>query len=397
MEATVATLESRVEVTTIPLSAFAGAGPDAQAVDAAIRRICRSQAMPGRVRVTFEREPEFSLGCRAAGDDCQILVARAVGSAGGSDAETSSQIAGVACRSVRRLFVNGAEQRLGYLSQLRVDRKFQGRWLVSRGFRALRALHDADPLPAYLTAIVEGNREATGVLLKNRRKSFPVLCSVAELRTLAISVAAGKHAPRCGASISSACDADASEIAAFLRREGARRQFFPAHTEDSLRALAAFGLRLEDFLVARSASGEIAGVIALWDQSSYKQTVVRGYSGWLRAAAPLLNWSAPWTGRSAMPRPGEKLRSAYAAFVCIANDEAPIFRALLAETLNVARRRGFTHVLLGMDARDPLLPVAQRFKHISYPSRLYLAEWTEGETFHEQLDDRPVYADIATL
>jgi hypothetical protein len=397
MGATVATAESRVEVAAIPLSAFTGAGPDTQALDAGIRRMCRSQAMPGRVRVTFEREPEFSLGCRAAGDDCQILVARAEPAVRARSAGSFGQVVGVACRSVRRLFVNGIEQRLGYLSQLRVEPEFQGRWLVSRGFRALRALHDADPLPAYLTAIVEGNREATGVLLENRRKGFPVFRSVAELRTLAISVSVSKVAAPRGGWISAACETETSEIAAFLRCEGRRRQFFPAHTADSLRALASFGLRMEHFLVGRRASGEIAGVIALWDQSSYKQTVVQGYSGWLRAAAPLLNWSAPWTGRSFLPRPGDKLQSAYAAFVCVANDDSQVFGALLAETLNSARRRGFTHVLLGMDARDPLLPVAQNFGHISYPSRLYLAEWPEGGTFHEQLDDRPVYADIATL
>jgi len=392
MEAAGTTKEFRLELATIPLAAFADASAEAQATDAAIRRLCRGQAMPGRVRVTFEREPEFALGCRAAGDDCQIVVARAAN--GNTDEET---IAGVACRSARRLFVNGCELRLGYLSQLRIDREFQGRWLVSRGFRALRELHDADPLPAYLMAVVEGNREATGVLIRNRRKGFPAFRFAAELHTLAISAGGPKPASRRDVSVAPARYSDAADIVTFLRREGPRRHFFPAHTEESLRALAPFGLRMEHFLVARRAGGEIAGLIALWDQSGYKQTVVQGYSGWLRAAAPLLHRSAPWIGLAALPRPGQKLRSAYAAFVCIANDDPEVFGALLRETHNAACQRGFTRVLLGMDTRDPLLPIARGYKHVSYPSRLYLAEWPEGGHFHEQLDDRPVYADIATL
>jgi hypothetical protein len=392
MEATGAAKEFRVELATIPLAAFADANAEAQATDAAIRRLCSGQAMPGRVRVTFEREPQFALGCRAAGDDCQIVVARAAN--GNAGEET---IAGVACRSARRLLVNGRELRLGYLSQLRIDRKFQGRWLVARGFRALRELHDADPLPAYLMAVVEGNREATGVLIRNRRKGFPAFRLAAELRTLAISVSGPKPGWRYDASVAPARDSDLADIVAFLRREGARRHFFPAHTEESFRRLVQFGLRLEHFHVARRPSGEIAGAIALWDQSSYKQTVVQGYSGWLRAAAPLLHRSAPWIGLAALPRPGQKLRSAYAAFVCIANDDPEVFGALLRETHNAACQRGFTHVLLGMDTRDPLLPIACGYKHVSYPSRLYLAEWPEGGNYYEQFDDRPVYADIATL
>ncbi|HKS83191.1 MAG TPA: hypothetical protein VJR23_16930 [Candidatus Acidoferrales bacterium] len=355
--------------------------------DAAIRAMCRRQAMPGRVRVTFEREPEYSLGCRAAGEDCQILVARAAG---------NGEIAGVACRSARRVFVNGCEMRLGYLSQLRIAPRFQGRWLVSRGFRILREIQETDPLPAYLMAIVEGNREATGVLVQNRRRGFPAFHPVAEFRTLAISISSKRFAAPCDAAIARAEDRDAAEIAWFLCREGGRRHFFPAHSESSLRELAEFGLRIEDFFIARH-EGEISGVMALWDQSAFKQTVVQSYSGWLGAAAAIYNWSAIWMRRTALPRPGEKLRSAYAAFACIANDDEAVFTSLFHEIRECARRRNVDFVLLGMDVRDSLFAAARRFKHIAYPSRLYLAEWPDGGIFYERLDDRPVYADIATL
>lgn len=102
-------------------------------------------------------------------------------------------------------------------------------------------------------------------------------------------------------------------------------------------------------------------------------------------------------GRATLPRPGEKLRSAYAAFLCVANEDETVFAALLRTIHNLANHLGFDHLLIGFDARDPLLACAREYKHIAYPSRLYLAEWPEGGNFHEQLDTRPVYADIATL
>lgn len=42
--------------------------------DRAIRGLCRREAMPGNIVVTYEREPDFSLGCRVTGDDFQVLV-----------------------------------------------------------------------------------------------------------------------------------------------------------------------------------------------------------------------------------------------------------------------------------------------------------------------------------
>jgi hypothetical protein len=355
--------------------------------DAAIRGLYRSQPMPGRISVAFEREPNFSLGCRVTGEDCQIVVART---------EKDGEVAGVACRSGRRLYFNGREQRLGYLGQLRIDERFRGRWLVSRGFGLLKQLHDRDPLPAYLVSIVGGNQEATGVLVRNRRKIFPAFYPVADFCTLAVSVRGYKPALVRDASIAGADARQLGEVAAFLRSCGSRRQFFPVWTEERIRSLAALGLRIEDLRVARR-NGEIAGVAGLWDQSSYKQTVVHGYSGWLKAAAQIYNLSAPWLGRAALPRPGEKLRSAYAAFICVANDDSAVFAALLRELYNLARFRGFDYLLIGLDRRDPLLPVAREYSHVAYPSRLYLAEWPDGGHVHEQLDRRPAYVDIATL
>jgi hypothetical protein len=151
--------------------------PALPADDTGVRKLLRSQAMPGRVRFSFCREPDFSIGCAVTGDDYRILVAR-----------SSGEVVGVACRSVRRVFLNGREQRIGYLGQLRVDERYRGRWLVSRGFGMLEQMHREDPLPAYLASIVDGNDEATGVLVRKARPGFPEFREVARYVTLAVRV-----------------------------------------------------------------------------------------------------------------------------------------------------------------------------------------------------------------
>ena len=83
--------------------------------DAGIRALMQRQTMPGRISLAFAREPDFSRGCAVTGEDFKIVVARA-----------RDEIVGVACRSVRNVFLNGRETRLGYLGQLRVDDRFRG-------------------------------------------------------------------------------------------------------------------------------------------------------------------------------------------------------------------------------------------------------------------------------
>jgi hypothetical protein len=357
--------------------------------DAAIRGLLRRQPMPGAVSLTYEREPDFSLGCGVTGDDFQVVVARNA---------NDGEIIGVACRSARKLYFNGQERRLGYLGQLRIDARFQGRWLLSRGFSLLKELHDRDPLPGYLASIVDGNHEATGVLIQKRRKLFPTFRAAADISTLAISVGRPKPPAHEGLEITSADETQLGALACFLQTHGRSRQFFPVWSEDAIRSLSARGLHFEDLQIARHIHNrEIAGVAGLWDQSAYKQMVVRGYSGWIKAVAPLYNLGAPWLGRPLLPQPGEPLRSVYAAFICIANDDSKVFVALLRQLYNIARARNFEYLLIGLDVRDPLLRVAREYSHVPYRSRLYLAEWPNGGHLHEQLDQRPAYVDIATL
>jgi hypothetical protein len=345
--------------------------------DEAIRSLMRRQPMPGRIGLACEREPDFSLGCTVTGDRYEIVVAR-----------EADAIVGVACRSVRSVFINGREQRIGYLGQLRVDERFRGRWLVSRGFSLLSEIDRADPVPAYLVSIVDGNDEAAGVLVRRRRRSFPIFHEVSNYRTLALRLWRAKASVPGDEEIIAASAEHIPGLVRFLRTEGARRQLFPVWSEHALNHLAAFGLRIDDIRIARR-DARIVGAIGLWDQSAYKQTVVRAYSGWMKAAA--------WLGAMVVPRIGTHLRSAYAALVCVANDDAAVFRRLLRDVYNLAIARGFEYLLLGLDARDPLLAVAREYRHFQYPSVLYLGSWPQRGDLHEQLDHRPTYVDIATL
>ena len=232
-----------------------------------------------------------------------------------------------------------------------------------------------------------------GVLVEKPRKLFPSFHQIADYCTLAIE----SRNAELSSAVQSADIGDLPEIVRFLQQESPRRQLYPVWTEERIRLLIQnLGLRMTDFQLSRR-NGALSGVMAMWDQSTYKQNVIRSYAGWVRLTRPLFNVAAPLLRKPHLPPPSEQLRTAYAAFVCIKQDDPFVFRELLNATCMRAAECGLDYLLLGLDTRDPLLPIARRHPHIPYKSRLYLAQWPEGCDLHAQLDDRPTYVEIATL
>ena len=356
--------------------------------DPAIRHLLASNPVPGSVAVTYRREPSYFLGCGTLGQFYQVPVARH---------EPSGQVVGIASRATRPLFVNGRREEVGYLSQLRVDRRFRGRWLVSRGFHFLRQLHGDRRVEAYLTSITDENVIARGVLIDRRRPHFPRLGRLDRLETLALLVGAPKPAASGPCEIDRGSPDALPSIVAFLGEQGPTRQFFPAYAESDFRDNPlTLGFRVEDFILARK-DGRLVGVVGLWDQSSFKQTVVQDYHGPLRWARPLYNAASRLRGGPPLPEVGGQLRSAYASFICVADNDRAIFAALLRRLYNLAAERGYAYLLVGLSARDPLLPVARRYRHITYRSTLYTVCWEDGGDFHRRLDDRVPHVEIAAL
>ncbi|MBI3967925.1 MAG: hypothetical protein HY329_19985 [Chloroflexi bacterium] len=357
--------------------------------DPEIRRLLASSPMPGRIGLTFEREPNYFLGCGTMGRFHQVLVIRH---------RSSGELAGLACRATRPLFVNGQPEEVGYLGQLRVDPRFQGCWLVTRAFDALRRAHADGRVAGYITTITEENAPARGVLVERPRRTFPTYREVDRLWTLALVLQ--RRARVCEQrtyELETGSPADLAAIAGFLREHGARKQFFPVYGEADFRdGPTTRGFRSDNFVIARR-NGAIAGVLGLWDQSAYKQTVVRSYGGVLRWARPLYNGASRLTGAPCLPRPGEAIRSVYASFVCVAENDPAIFRALVGCAYALAAGRGFSFLLVGLSARDPLLDVAREYRHIAYASRLYTVCWKGAGDFHERIDDRVPYVEIAML
>jgi hypothetical protein len=352
--------------------------------DPEIRALVASIAMPGAVAVRFAREPDYFLGTTIMGDPCDVLIARA---------RPGGRLAGIACRAERPAFLNGQPARLGYIGQIRLAPEYQGHWLVQRGARLVRDM--SPPGLVYFGVIARENPLARSVLVGARPPGALRAIRLAGLTTCAIVVRPRRRRHLPGIEVSPAAHGDIAKIVSFLGTEGPKRQLFPAYSvDDFLGGTALRGLVPEDVMVARRGDA-IVGVMAAWDQASYKQDLVDSYGTTLRRLRPAYDLTARLLRARPLTEPGHAIALAFAACVCVADDDPDVMRALLDACLEHALARGKAFLMVGLADNDPLLPAVSRLLHVTYRSDLYALSWSVDPA--EVLDDRVARIEIATL
>jgi hypothetical protein len=349
-----------------------------------IRALVGSVPMPGAVAVRFAREPDYFLGTTIMGDPCDVLIARH---------KPDGQLAAIGCRAEHRAYVNGQETRLGYIGQIRVSEGFRGMWLVQRG--ALRFKEAGAPTLLYYGVIASDNPRARKLLAESRLPGGVHVRRMCGITTRAIMLRPQRKQPDEGLEVRIGSPEAMKEIVEFLRREGPRRQFFPAYTQaDFSGGLRLRGLAPEDIMVARR-DNAVVGVMAAWDQAAFKQDVVHAYGPALRRLRPMYDLAARLFGFAPLTLPGQALPLAFAACVCVAHDDRRVMQALVDACKRHSYAKGKAYLMLGLADDDPLLEAMSGTLHISYHSDLFAASWSEEPL--RTLDDRIPYIEIATL
>jgi hypothetical protein len=338
--------------------------------DDALRGLLASNPVPGTMTVSYRCEPSYFAAADLLGPFHQTVVGRD---------ECDGSLGAMVCRSVRERWVGGRALPVGYLSNLRVDSPHRGRWVVGRGLRHVRGLdRDGRAPEGYLATIVEGSRQAAGMLVERPREGSPEFVPVATLLTMALVTRRSSRRPavRSGLVIGPALTTELDEVASFLARRGPSRRFFPVVSAGDLAGHTSQGAGLGegDVFVARR-GGEIVATAALWDQSGVRQAVVCGYGGPLERARRVIGVAARVAGASPLPDPGQRIPMAYASLLTVAEDDPAVARSLLRVIEHAAAERGIGFLMLGMTERDPLLPAVARWPRVTYRSTVYALGW----------------------
>jgi len=354
--------------------------------DAVLRQLAASTSMPGWIRLAYAREPDFFHAVGVQGSFNQVILAM-----------ENDAAMGMGCRSIRPLYVNGRATAFGYLHGLRALPEARRVGGLARGYHFLRDLHQDGRAPAYLTTIVEDN-QAAHALLTSGRAGLPTYRDCGRFLTYALSLRRRRNSRSpAGVTITRATAQSTDELIRFLETHGPRRQFFPCLAAKDFGTDLLRGLTPQDFLLAYNGA-QLVGTLACWDQTAFKQNVVRGYTPLLALARPFVNAALRVAGCTPLPPPGRQLHLIYAAFVCIANDDPQILDALLERACAECRPTGAHFLAIGFHETDPLRAAVTSFLKFTYASRLYLVHWDDGREFLATLDPvRVPYLELATL
>jgi hypothetical protein len=359
--------------------------------DPEIRRLLRENPMDGAIRVSLEREPNAFLAAAVEGEPHYTVVARE------PRHPDTGRIVGMGTRAVWNAFVNGEPCRLGYLSQLRVDRaaraSFNTRRLLAAGYAALRDLRGPDELPFDITSIIADNETARR-LLSGGVPGLPTYRELSGFVTLVLPATrpSRKKAP---VWIEPGHHSRMEEIAGCISRNRRRYQAAPFFSaEELLSPERSRGLAPADFRLALR-DDRVVGCLALWDQSGFKQVVVRGYAPRLARWRPWINRLPRALGIPRLPDPGEALPHATISHVAVDDDDPDIFQVLVESAHAEACARRYAYVVTGFAAGHPWLPWLQRrFRPRRYESVLYLVDWDGGA---EPLDGRLPHVEAGLL
>ncbi len=350
-----------------------------------IRRLLRENPLGGAFQITLERaenplHDDFGLARSSA-----FIIARE---------RASGEAVGLCERVTRDAWVDGAIRPLPYLGALRIAANHRRRIGVLRGgFAALRRLVERhDEAPFALTSITSDNLPARRLLTAGL-PGLPLYHPVGDFSTFCMRPKRQRTAPE----IFSGRPEDLAELASFLRVANANFQFAQVWSEDSLRSLAAWGLPPENFLLARR-GGEIAGCLAVWDQTRYRQIVVRRYPTILSRMRPLANFFGPLAGMPHLPPTGAPLRQSTFSHLAVANDDPELFLALVAAGLDLAHRLDFLAAALGFaSARAWREILLRRHRALEYRTSLFLAHWPEAAETVKSLQVGLPHPDLGLL
>jgi hypothetical protein len=150
-------------------------------------------------------------------------------------------------------------------------------------------------------------------------------------------------------------------------------------------------------LYAFTCGSKITATIGVWDQSTYKQPIVAGYTGLYRVARPLANLAAQLGLSAKLPGVGESFPYLYASFLnCEPGREADLTK-LLQQVIAEWSGRGYTYLLIGAHERHPLSGLLSKMSTMRLLSTVYRVYWEDSMNAQLPNEDTIPNLEVATL
>ena len=328
-----------------------------------ILRILESSAAQGGIELVYTRR-----------DDAYASYMKESGQAHVFISKDGNRTVGTCAELVRRVYIGGQIRKAAYICGLKKDANYDG--LVGFGPGFIKALQH-DDVDFYYCSVVADNTEAQKMFSKNSRALS--MRPFAEYKTYIFSPKVRIKAPKHGLSFRQATEADLPSLLEFLNAEGRKKDLFPV-----IGSLDQFyGLMVENFYLLLEGN-QIVATGALWDQTGYKQYIVKKYHGLMslaRIANPLLSA----LGYIRLPKEEHPLDLAMLSFFLSKDDNEELYRIFLKE---IRREIARSHEIfvLGLPKNHFAAPMLDKLPNISFETKLYEVTFPWSVQAYQEVD-----------
>ena len=348
-------------------------------------KLMSSTHQEGKVRVNFERKPNFFYGSLVTAPNLDILVA---------EDRINKHIIGVYSIGSRNVFVNGQMRRVKYGCDLRIHRDYRRGSLLARLTKEVRKSL--------------GENWAQAVILSENVNVFdiplsggigrPKFFEWGAIKTHLIYIGLPKSRPRGNYNVRVASENDIDIMQDFFNKEAPKKQFYPYYQFSRIsegRDPYYRDQKIEDYFLCFEGD-HLVGVTGFWNQKDFKQTRFVGYPTVLKALRPLYNLQSRLTGGLELPIAGGLLNYGTLHSILVKDNQPIIFSHLFHKIYSSFRGTAIKAIVCGLSSNDPLMTVFKSYRKQTMGSKHYIFSF--GDDPRKTLDpDRILYVEIARL
>ena len=339
-----------------------------------ILRILESSAAKGSIELIYTRRPDAYQSYMKEPGEARVFVTR-----------DGDRLVGTAAELIRSVYMDGETKKAAYLCGLKKDADYDGS--VGFGPDLLRAMQ-RDDIDFYYCSVVKENQRVKRMFEKRRRiLAMEPLCGYT---TFIVSPRVRVKAPKHTFTLRQATSADWPRLTAFYGAEGRKKDLFPVLDTANLWE----GLSAERFYMLMDGE-EIIAAAALWNQTSYKQYIVKRYGGlmkWARMLNPLLTA----LGYIRLPKEDQPLDFPTLSFFLTKHDDEALYRTFLREILPIIRK-DYGMFVIGLPEHHAALKIFQKLPHISFDTRLYAVTFPWSKQSYSSATADKIFPECALL
>ena len=339
-----------------------------------ILRILESSAAKGNIELIYTRRPDAYESYRKESGEARVFISR--------DGERA---VGTCAEIIREVYIGGKVCRAAYICGLKKDAEYDGG--VAFDARLIRDLR-RDDIDFYFCSVVAENTQAQRMFEKSRR--ILEMKQIVGYKTYILSPRVKVKASKHSLTFRRATENDRETLIGFLNTEGKKKDMFPV-----IKSLDEFhNLSIEDFYLLLDRD-RIVATAALWNQTDYKQYVVKKYRGVMRLAR-MANPILSALRYMKLPKENAPLDFPMLSFLISQNDNQEYYRIMLSE-IKQAVADSYGLFVIGLPREHFAAPMLDQLPSISFETKLYEIRFPWSQQTYQTPDPQKAFFECGLL